>query len=104
MDAQPMTGFYLGTNALLTLEAIVWLISGALLGSCYFLTLRWNVHLLALGRAPLLAIALQPGRLALLAAAFAAIVRQFGALPLLLVTAGVLAARMATIRMGSSSD
>lgn len=94
-----MTGFHLGTNALLTLEDGVWLISGALLGSCYFLTLRWNVNLLALGR-PLLAMALQLARLALLAAALVAIVRQFGALPLLLVTAGVLAARMATIRIG----
>jgi len=95
-----MTDFHLSANALLTIEAGVWLILGALLGSCYFLTLRWNVNLLALGRAPLLAIALQLGRLALLAAALAAIVSQFGASPLLLVTAGILIARMATMRWG----
>jgi F1F0 ATPase subunit 2 len=101
MDAEAMTGFHLGDNALLMLEAAVWLICGALLGACYFLTLRWNVNLLALGRAPLLAIGLQLGRLAFFAAALAAIVSRFGALPLLLVTAGVLAVRTAAMRMGA---
>ena len=55
--------------------------------------------MLVLGRAPLLAMALQLGRFALLAGVLATIASHFGALPLLLVTAGIPAARMATVRL-----
>ena len=75
--------------------------AGALIGASYFLTLRWNVRMLALGRAPLLAVALQIARFALLAAALVLIARSFGAVALVAVTAGILAARAAVLRMGA---
>ena len=95
-----MMGFQFADSAGLMLQAGVWLICGVLLGAGYFLMLRWNVTLLALGRAPLAALLLQFARLVVLGAALAVIVSRFGAMPLLLATAGILAARMAAIRMG----
>lgn len=98
-----MTGFYLGEHALLAVRAGAWLAGGALIGTFHFLTLRWNVKMLALGRARPLAIALQLGRLALLAGVLAVIAIRFGALPLLLATAGILAARTTVVRMGEQT-
>ncbi len=89
------------TDAWLVLHAGVWFSGGALIGTLHFLTLRWNVSMLALGRAPLLAVALQLGRFALLAGVLAAIAVGFGALPLLLAAAGILAARMGAVRWGA---
>lgn len=98
-----MTGFPFGAHGVFAVQAAAWLSCGALIGACYFLTLRWNVRLFALGRAPLVALALQFGRFALLAVVLAVIASGFGALPLLLAAAGVLAARTAAVRMGEQT-
>jgi len=95
-----MTGFYLTENALRAVQAGAWLGGGALIGAFHFLTLRWNVRMFVLGRLSLLATALQLGRFALLAVALAVIAARFGALPLILSAAGILAARTATVRWG----
>ena len=95
-----MTSFHLD-HAWLTLQAGAWLSAGVLLGAFHFLTLRWNVTLLALGRAPFLTMALQLGRFALLAVVLAGIAAAFGALPLILAAAGILAARAAAVRLGA---
>ena len=98
-----MTSFHLTEHALLALRAGAWLAGGSLIGTFHFLTLRWNVRMLALGRAPLLAMALQLGRFALLAGVLAVIASRFGALPPLLATAGILAARTAAVRLGEQT-
>jgi F1F0 ATPase subunit 2 len=100
MDAQTMTSFHVGGNALLALQTGTWLSGGALIGACYFFTLRWNVNLLALGQAPLIGIALLLGRFAFLVGTLVIIVSQFGALPLLMAAAGILVARTAAIHLG----
>ncbi len=93
-----MTSFHLAEQALLVLQVGVWLSSGALIGSLYFLTLRWSVKRLSANRRLLLAMALQLSRLALLAGLLAIIVISFGALPLLLTTAGIFGARVAAVQ------
>ena len=98
-----MTDFPLGANGAFAVHVAAWLSCGALIGACYFLTLRWNVRLFALGRAALVALALQFGRFAVLAVVLAVIAGRFGALPLLLAAAGILAARTATLRMGEQT-
>jgi F1F0 ATPase subunit 2 len=100
MDAQAMTELYLSGLPSLTLQAGVWLSCGALIGTLHLLTLRWNVKLFIAGGAPLLAMALQLGRLAILTGVLAVIVSRFGALSLLVATAGILIARTAALRVG----
>ena len=100
-----MTSFHLAEHAWLTLQAGTWLGAGALIGALYFLSLHWNVRMLALGRTPLLAtpllaMALVLGRFVLLAGVLAAIASRFGALPLLLAAAGILVVRTAAVRLG----
>lgn len=98
-----MTGFHLTEHALLALRAGAWLSGGALIGAFHFLMLRRSVRMLALGRPPLLAMALQLGRFALLAGVLAAIASRFGALPLILAAAGILVARTAAVRLGEQT-
>lgn len=98
-----MTSFHLLEPTSHLVQAGAWLGGGALIGTLYFLTLNWNVRMLALGRSSLLAMALQLGRFALLAGMLAAIARGFGALPLLLFTAGILGARIAAVRLGEQT-
>ena len=88
-----MTGLQSTAPALFALQATAWLCGGALIGTAYFWTLRWNVRLLAIGRAPILSAGLQAGRFLLLAGVLAAIAERGGALPLLLAPAGIVAAR-----------
>jgi len=95
-----MTSFNLIEQSLRVVQDGAWLCSGALIGALYFQTLYWNVRMLAFGRPPLLAMALQLGRFALLASALAIIARHFGALPLLLVATGILGARLVAVRLG----
>ena len=96
-----MTGYHLIAPTLFALQAGVWLCAGALIGAAYFLTLRWNVTLLAHGRAPLVAAAAQAGRFVLLAGLLAAIADFCGALPLVAAAAGIVAARtLMTARPG----
>jgi F1F0 ATPase subunit 2 len=100
MDAQAMTSLHLAEHAWLALQAATWLGAGALIGALNFLSLHWNVRMLALGRTPLLAMALVLGRFVLLAGVLAAIASRFGALPLLLAAAGILVVRTAAVRLG----
>jgi F1F0 ATPase subunit 2 len=90
-----MTGFQFIAP---TLKAAGWLCGGALIGAAYFWTLRWNIRLLAFGRAPLVALAVQVSRFLLLAGSLAAIADRCGAPPLFLAAAGILAVRATMIR------
>jgi F1F0 ATPase subunit 2 len=103
MDAEAMMGFHLTEHASLVLQAGAWLGTGALIGAFYFLSLHWNVRMLAFGRPLPLVLALQLGRYALVAGVLAAIASRFGALPLLLAAAGILAARAAAVRFGEQT-
>ena len=76
---------------------------GTLIGAFHFLTLRWNVRNFEVGRSLVLAFATQLVRFALVAVVLGVIASQFGALPLLIATAGILAARTAIIRFGVQS-
>jgi F1F0 ATPase subunit 2 len=97
-----MTKLYLPEHQLILLVLSVgaWLTVGALIGSLYFLTLRWNVRMLTLGQSIPLSLATPLVRFALIAGVLAIIASHFGALPLLAATAGVLATRMAIVRFG----
>ena len=97
-----MTKLYLPEHQLilLVLSMGAWLTVGALIGSLYFLTLRWNVRMFTIGQSlPLLALVAQLVRFALIAGVLA-IIAHFGALPLLVATAGILATRTAVVRFG----
>jgi F1F0 ATPase subunit 2 len=78
-----------------------WLIAGALAGSAYFLTLRWNVDLLVRGGPVLLALALQMLRFAAIAALLAVVASRFGAAALLAAALGLVAARWALVGGGA---
>ena len=78
-----------------------WLAAGTLLGGFYFLTLRWNVRMLAAGRSLLPVMAIQFGRFAAITVVLSFIAIYFGALPLLSAGAGILAARTAMVRWGT---
>ena len=88
------------TTHALTLAGF-WLAAGAVIGGVFFLTLRWNVRMLAAGRAALPVIAVQLTRLAAIGVALTAIAVYFGALPLLAAGAGILLARTAMVRWGA---
>ena len=83
------------------LSGSAWLATGALLGTFHFLMLRWNVSVVTAGQSFLLPLGIQLVRFALIAAVLAAIVRSFGALPLLAATVGILATRIAIVRSGA---
>ena len=98
-----MTKLYLPEHQLILLVLSVgaWLTVGALIGSLYFLTLRWNVRRFTVGQSlPLAALVTPLVRFALIAGVLAIIASHFGALPLLVATAGILAARTAVVRFG----
>ncbi len=94
-----MTSLHFSEGVLLVLCSGAWLSGGTLVGAFYFLTLRRNV-LLALGHAPLRAMALALGRFALVAGLLGVIASRFGALPLLWTAAGIVGIRPAVGRMG----
>ncbi|MDN5569240.1 MAG: hypothetical protein L0G27_10950 [Paracoccus sp. (in: a-proteobacteria)] len=71
---------------------------GLLLGLAYFQSLRMTADLITGQSGPMLALALTLGRLALLVAGFYAAV-LFGGLALLAALGGVLAAKMALLRL-----
>jgi hypothetical protein len=83
------------------LTAGSWLSIGIVISMFYFLTLRWNVRMLAAGRPLLPTMAIQLGRFAAVSIVLSIIAGYFGALPLLATTAGILAARTAIIRFGA---
>jgi F1F0 ATPase subunit 2 len=97
-----MTKLYLLEHQLILLILSVgaWLTVGALIGSLYFLTLRWNVRMFTVGQSIPLALATPLVRFAVIAGVLAIIASHFGALPLLTATAGILATRMAVVRFG----
>lgn len=94
-----MTSFHLTEYALLASRAVAWFGSGVLIGALHFLTLHWNVRLFAVSRTPLLAIALLLGRLTLVAVVLGIMAGYVGAFPLLVASGGILAARMAAVRL-----
>jgi len=75
-----------------------WIVAGTIIGALHFLSLRWNLRMLAGGRSLMPAIAVQLGRFAAIAAVLAVVARSFGALPLLAATLGILLARTIVIR------
>jgi F1F0 ATPase subunit 2 len=97
MDAKAMTSVHLAQPGWLALVT-AWMAAGLLFGALHFLTLRWNVRMLMLGRHRLLAIALQLARAAFFAGLLAVIAMRCGTWPLLLATGGILAARTAAFR------
>ncbi len=84
----------------LTLAAF-WLAAGTVFGGFYFMSLRWNVRMLAAGRTWLPVMAVQFGRFAAIGAVLAVIAIYFGAIALLAATAGILAARTGLVRWGT---
>ena len=98
-----MTSLNLSEGVPLILRAGAWLGGGTLIGAFHFLTLRWNVAMLARGRAPLRALALALGRFAFVAGSLAVVAAYFGALPLLLTGAGIVGIRAAVVRKGGVS-
>jgi F1F0 ATPase subunit 2 len=107
MDAQAMTKFLFAQQDVIASAFIVgaWLAAGAATGALYFLTLRWNVRMFAAARPPVLALALavQLARFAAIAGVLAVVAVHFGALPLLVATAGILVARTVFLRWGVRS-
>ena len=87
-----LIGYLVGAGA--------WLTSGALIGTFHLLTLRWNIRMFVAEQPLLLLLGIALARFALIAAILAAITMLFGALPLLVVTAGILAVRIAVVRLG----
>ena len=98
-----MTSFHLSEHAWLAgLQAGTWIGAGALIGALYFLALRLERHDACLWPRT----AVRDGvaiwdDLLLLAGILAVIASRFGALPLLLAAAGIVAARMAAVRLGA---
>ena len=97
-----MTKLYLAEPDLIlhSVGAGAWLMVGALIGAFHFLTLRWNVRMLAPGRPLPLVLAIALVRLAIIAGALGVVAGRFGALPLIVATAGIVAARTAVIKLG----
>jgi F1F0 ATPase subunit 2 len=105
MDAQAMTNFQPGDYDLIlyVLSARTWLTIGAAIGALHFLTLRWNARMFYVSRSLVLAFATQLARFALIAGMLGVIARHFGAIPLLIAAAGVLAARTMILRWSAQS-
>jgi hypothetical protein len=83
-----------------TLSSVfLWPAAGALVGSLYWLILRWSVAMLATGRSIALAITVQLVRFAALGAALALVAIRGGWLALLLATGGLMLARAVSVRM-----
>jgi F1F0 ATPase subunit 2 len=82
------------------ISAGTWLGVGATIGAMHFLTLRWNVRMLADDRPLPLALATQLARFMFTAGVLAIVAGCFGVFPLLVATAGILVARTAILRYG----
>lgn len=105
MDAQAVTKLDLAHYGLVPclLSVGAWLVAGTAIGALYFLTLRGNAAMFAAGRSPVLALAMQIARFMGIAGVLAVVAIHFGALPLLVATVGILAARTVIIRWGARS-
>jgi len=91
-----MTPFHLTPHDLAFV--LGWLATGGAIGVIYFLSLRWNVRMLAASRALLPVVAVQLGRFVAIALALALVARSFGALALLATALGLVAARTVIVR------
>jgi F1F0 ATPase subunit 2 len=87
-------------TALVALTVCASLSAGALVGALHFLTLQWSVRRLMTCQPILLVLTIQLVRYVAVALALGIIARRFGAVPLLVATAGILAARSAVLRWG----
>jgi F1F0 ATPase subunit 2 len=85
---------------MLVLKTSAWLAIGGLIGASHYVTLRWNVRMLATASSTPAAVAVQLIRLAIIAGVLAVITRNYGALPLLVATVGILVSRMVVLRVG----
>jgi F1F0 ATPase subunit 2 len=105
MDARAMTRLYVTEHGLfmLILKSGAWLAIGGMIGACHYMTLRWNVQMLATGSSVPAALAIQLIRLAIMAGVLAIITRHYGAPPLLVAALGVVASRAAALRLGAVS-
>jgi hypothetical protein len=103
MDAQAMMALRLADHELIPLicSTSAWIAFGALIGILHLLMLKWSVSRLVDGQSFVLAFAIQLVRFALIAAALAIVTCYFGALPLLVATAGILAVRTVIVRLGA---
>lgn len=81
--------------------AVLWSLAGFATGAVHFTTLRWNARQYLSGTGLLRAAGAQLLRLSSVAVLLGVAVRN-GALPLLLVLAGVLLARLLVLRMGQA--
>jgi len=97
MMALPLTGHDLLPRLV---NAGIWLSVGTLIGAIHFLSLQWNVRLLAADRALAPALAVQLARFTLTAGLMFVIASRFGAFQLLIASLGILAARTAIVRFG----
>ena len=88
---------------MLVLTTSAWLAIGGLIGTCHYVTLRWIAHMLAAGLVLPVTVAVQLVRLAITAGMLTIITRQYGALPLLAATLGLLASRTVLVRLGAPS-
>ena len=102
MDPQAMTKLVLAEHGLVTLVLNVsaWLAVGAVIGALHYQTLQWNVRVVTIGQSALLGLAAQLARLAAMAVVLTLITRNYGALPLLVATLGILTARTVVLRLG----
>lgn len=105
MDAQAIIGVSMPQvdTLKLVLHASTWLAAGSLAGTCFYLTLQRSAQMLASRSSVGRALALQLLRLTLIAGLLGSIARHYGAVPLLVATFGILAARAAVLRVGALS-
>jgi F1F0 ATPase subunit 2 len=105
MDERSMTPLYAPQHDMFTLvlTTSVWLAIGGLIGTCHYVTLRWIARMLVTGPVLPAIMAVQLVRLAIIAGTLTIITRQYGALPLLAATLGLLASRLAVVRLGAPS-
>jgi len=81
--------------------AFLWFAAGALVGSLYWLTLRWTAEVLAAGRSLAQALALQVARFSALGVVLAGVAIRGGALALLASAGGLMVARAVIFRLAA---
>ncbi|MBS0517395.1 MAG: ATP synthase subunit I [Proteobacteria bacterium] len=75
----------------------MWVLAGLAAGGLYFASLQWNVRWFVAGKSLPMAFAVQMLRLGAMAAVLAVVAIQRGAVPLLAMACGILAARTASL-------
>jgi hypothetical protein len=105
MDAKAMTGLSMPQYDILkfVLGAPAWLAIGALVGAFFYLTLRRSAQMLATGSSVSTALVSQLIRFTVMAGLLGIIARHYGAVALLVVTFGILAARTVVLRLRALS-